>query len=55
MIFSPVKSICVTDSSTGYCYGCTRIIKEKRTWKQPENLDKWKENNIKEIKNDINL
>ena len=50
MIVSPCISICKTDPSTGYCYGCARTIEERKIWKQPETSDEWKENNIKEIK-----
>ena len=50
MIVSPCISICKTDPSTGYCYGCARTIEERKIWKQPETSGEWKENNIKEIK-----
>ncbi len=50
MIISPCISICKTDPSTGYCYGCSRTIEERKIWKQPETSNEWKENNIKEIK-----
>ena len=50
MIVSPCISICKTDPSTGYCYGCARTIEERKIWKQAETSDEWKENNIKEIK-----
>ena len=50
MIVSPCISICKTDSSTGYFYGCARTIEERKIWKQPETSDEWKETNIKEIK-----
>jgi len=30
MIISPCISICKTDPSTGYCYGCGRSNEEKR-------------------------
>ena len=50
MIVSPCISICKTDPSTGYCYGCARTIKEKKIWKESETTDKWKTNNIKTIR-----
>jgi len=50
MIVSPCISICKTDPSTGYCYGCARTIEERKIWKQSETSDEWKENNIKELK-----
>jgi len=50
MIISPCISICKTDPSTGYCYGCARTIEERKIWKQPETSDEWKENNIKKLK-----
>ena len=49
-IISPCISICKSNSSTGFCYGCARTIEERKIWKQPETSDEWKENNIKEIK-----
>ena len=50
MIVSPCISICKTDPSKGYCYGCARTIEERKKWKKPETSDLWKENNIKEIR-----
>jgi|TARA_Y100000389_G_scaffold189560_1_gene213454 predicted Fe-S protein YdhL (DUF1289 family) len=50
MIISPCISICKTDPSTGYCYGCARTIVERKMWKDPETADEWKTNNLKEIK-----
>ena len=51
MIVSPCISICKTDPSTGYCYGCGRNNEEKRLWKQEETNDEWKKENLKEIEN----
>ena len=50
MIVSPCISICKTDPSTGYCYGCARTNEEKKIWKQSETSNEWKANNINEIK-----
>ena len=50
MIISPCISICKTDPSTGYCYGCGRNNEEKKTWKQEDTSDEWKTRNIKVIK-----
>jgi len=50
MIISPCISICKTDPSTGYCYGCARTIEERKIWKNPDTTDQWKTNNIKVIK-----
>ena len=36
MIISPCISICKTDPTTGYCYGCGRNNEEKKTWKLEE-------------------
>ena len=49
MIISPCISICKTDPSTGYCYGCERSNEEKK-WKQEETTYDWKLNNLEEIK-----
>ena len=50
MIISPCISICKTDPSTGYCYGCGRNNEEKKIWKQENTTDEWKKNNIELIK-----
>jgi len=50
MIVSPCISICKTDPSTGFCYGCARTIEERKIWKNPETTDEWKSNNLKNIK-----
>ena len=50
MIISPCISICKTDPSTGFCCGCGRNNKEKKTWKLEDTTDEWKSNNLKEIK-----
>ena len=46
MIISPCISICKTDPTTGYCYGCGRNNEEKKTWKLEETTDDWKSNNL---------
>ena len=50
MIISPCISICKTDPTTGYCYGCGRTNEEKKTWKLEETTEDWKRNNIIIIK-----
>ena len=50
MIISPCISICKTDPSTGYCYGCGRSNEEKRIWKIDGTTNEWKEENLKIIK-----
>ena len=50
MIISPCISICKTDPSAEYCYGCGRNNEEKKTWKLEDTTDEWKSNNLKEIK-----
>tara|TARA_Y100000748_G_C15111128_1_gene338360 strand:- start:4 stop:174 length:171 start_codon:yes stop_codon:yes gene_type:complete len=42
-IISPCISICKTDYSTGYCYGCARTEKEKIIWKDEKTSNQWKE------------
>tara|TARA_Y100000996_G_C22516335_1_gene640528 strand:- start:356 stop:607 length:252 start_codon:yes stop_codon:yes gene_type:complete len=49
MIISPCISICKTDPSTGYCYGCGRNNEEKKIWKDEKTSDEWKKENLKEI------
>ena len=50
MIVSPCISICKTDPTTGYCYGCGRSNEEKKLWKTENTSDEWKKYNIKQIK-----
>tara|TARA_B100001057_G_scaffold438894_1_gene471706 strand:+ start:92 stop:277 length:186 start_codon:yes stop_codon:yes gene_type:complete len=50
MIISPCISICKTDPTTGYCYGCGRTIEERKIWKDLNTSDQWKKDNIIEIK-----
>ena len=50
MIISPCISICKTDPSTGYCYGCGRSIEEKKIWKLENTTDEWKNENLKIIR-----
>ena len=51
MIISPCISICKTDPSTGYCYGCGRNNEEKKIWKLENTTDEWKMKNLKIIRN----
>ena len=50
MIISPCISICKTDPTTGFCYGCGRNNEEKKIWKLVDTTDDWKIENIKIIK-----
>ena len=50
MIISPCISICKTDPSTRYCYGCGRNNEEKRTWKLEDTTSEWKKINLEDIK-----
>ena len=49
MIISPCISICKTDPSTGYRYGCGRNNEEKKIWKDENTSDDWKKKNLNEI------
>ena len=49
-VISPCISICKTDPSTGYCYGCGRTNDEKAIWKNEDTSNEWKLNQITEIK-----
>ena len=50
MIVSPCISICKTDPTTGYCYGCGRNNDEKKIWKSEETTDDWKRTNLEIIR-----
>ena len=50
-VISPCISICKTDPSTRYCYGCGRTNDEKAIWKNEDTSNEWKLNQITEIKN----
>ena len=49
MIVSPCISICKTDPTIGYCYGCGRNNEEKKIWKAETTTDEWKKFNLAEI------
>ena len=49
-IISPCISICKTDPLTGYCYGCARTNEEKKIWKSENTENKWKKQNLLEIR-----
>ena len=49
MVVSPCISICKTDPTTGYCYGCARTNEEKKIWKYENTKNEWKEQNLKII------
>ena len=46
MIISPCISICKTDPTTGYCYGCGRNNEEKKLWKLESTSNQWKNDNL---------
>ena len=54
MIISPCISICKTDPTTGYCYGCGRNNDEKKIWKSENTSDEWKKENLITIKSRLN-
>ena len=54
MIISPCISICKNDPVTGYCYGCGRSNLDKKTWKNLDTSDEWKERNLIEIQGRLN-
>ena len=45
-IVSPCISICKTDPSSGYCYGCGRTNEEKIIWKEEKTSTDWKKENL---------
>ena len=49
-IISPCISICKTDPVTGYWYGCARTNEEKKIWKSENTENKWKKQNLLEIR-----
>ena len=53
MIISPCISICKTDPSTGYCYGCGRSNEEKQIWKKDDTSDGWKKKQSRSDKKKI--
>ena len=54
MIISPCISICKTDPTTGYCYGCGRNNDEKKNWKSENTSNEWKKKNLITIKSRLN-
>ena len=49
-VISPCISICKTDPSTGFCYGCGRSNEEKVIWKDEGTSNEWKIDNLIKIK-----
>jgi len=49
-VISPCISICKTDPSTGFCYGCGRSNEEKVIWKDENTSNEWKIDNLIKIK-----
>ncbi len=49
-IISPCISICKSDPSNGFCYGCARTDEEKKIWKNPNTTNIWKEKNLNILK-----
>ena len=49
MIISPCISICKTDPTTGYCYGCGRSLDEIKKWGDKETDDTWKKQNLETL------
>ena len=54
MTISPCISICKTDPTTGFCYGCGRSDEDKKIWKDPKTSDDWKKDNLKLIQKRMN-
>ena len=46
MIISPCISICKTDPTSGFCYGCGRTNEEKKLWKLENTSEEWKSSNL---------
>ena len=53
-VISPCISVCKSDPITDYCYGCGRTTEDKKTWKNPDTSDEWKESNLELIRNRLN-
>ncbi len=49
-VISPCISVCKTDPSTGFCYGCGRSNEEKVIWKDENTSNEWKIDNLIKIK-----
>tara|TARA_B100000214_G_scaffold374310_1_gene356669 strand:+ start:1022 stop:1282 length:261 start_codon:yes stop_codon:yes gene_type:complete len=45
-IISPCISICKSDPSNGFCYGCARTDEEKKIWKNLDTTNEWKKKNL---------
>ena len=50
-IISPCISICKSDPSNGFCYGCARTDEEKKIWKNPDTTGEWKKENLDNLRN----
>ena len=45
-IVTPCISVCKSDPSTDFCYGCGRTSEDKKMWKDPDTSDEWKKSNL---------
>ena len=53
-IISPCISICKSDPTTNFCYGCARTDEEKKIWKNPTTTNEWKKENLYILKSRMN-
>ncbi len=49
-IDSPCVKICIFDTESGYCLGCSRTADEVEMWGKPETSNEWKLQNLKDLK-----
>ena len=49
-IDSPCVKICIFDTESGYCLGCSRTADEVEMWGKPETSNEWKLENLKDLK-----
>ena len=47
---SPCMKICVFDTESGLCLGCSRTPDEVEKWGLPETTNEWKIKNLQELK-----
>tara|TARA_Y100000741_G_scaffold62009_1_gene43802 strand:- start:238 stop:411 length:174 start_codon:yes stop_codon:yes gene_type:complete len=49
-IQSPCMKICIFDTESGYCLGCSRTAEEVEKWGLPNTTNEWKQQNILDLK-----
>ena len=53
-IITPCISVCRSDPTTDFCYGCGRTSEDKKMWKDPNTTNEWKKLNLELTRSRLN-